>query len=547
MRKFLLFSILIRLVTSHSAVHAQADPLADRATVLRQDYERKRDTASLTTKLELLFRAEEAITSTTPTKDRWAIHRELGTVLYYLNAIDLAFEQGRLELAAAQAKGDSVSTARAIAGLGSRYMVLGQLDSARHYLLWSLRSAPREDPYSLAGLYNNLAILHLERREPDPADRYLDTVATLLEQGRVEPIVDIRFSWRDNRAAVALLRGDSARARALVAENVNILLQQLHHHDADLDDRFRRYSIELAGLWLDARRTDLAAAVLDTLRKHLSELGAGQRRQARPQLIRLDHRLAKALGDPRREARAARALLALNDSIARTDRSEQQSALGAVTAFGVRRMQAELAAQAALDEARVAASEARTRSRTIILWLVAVLAAVSLLALAGFFRARIRRKQLEKQQVEAELANKRKDIQQMAQDLSRKREWTREVMDAAGAIIRAKPLKADVSAKVEHLKESVRSQLRVDEQREWLYREVEVVNSAFYERLKALQPDLTEKELELCGMVRSGMNNATIADLRHIAPTSVRVAKYRLKQKLGLDEEDDLAEALARI
>ena len=145
------------------------------------------------------------------------------------------------------------------------------------------------------------------------------------------------------------------------------------------------------------------------------------------------------------------------------------------------------------------------------------------------------------------VSSRRVRLQQMAQDLSRKQQWTREVLQAAGDIIRAKPLKAEVTAKVEGLKESVRSQLRVDEQREWLYREVEVVNAAFYDRLKARQPDLTDKELELCGMVRSGMNNLTIAELRHIAPTSVRVAKYRLKLKLGLREEDDLVAALAAI
>ena len=311
-----------------------------------------------------------------------------------------------------------------------------------------------------------------------------------------------------------------------------------------MQGRFVRYSIKLVSMWLAVGNTRQAGAVSDTLRVHLQDLSEGMQREARIQLVRLDHQLAVAVGDPLREARASGKLLALEDSLARAGQAERKGYLGSITAFGVRRMQRELAALAALDEARVSAAETRTRNRTIILWLVVALSLTGLAAVAGFYRARVRKKQLEKQQVEAELAYKRKDLQQMAQDLSRKQQWTREVLDAAGEIVRAKPQKAEVASKVEDLKESVRSQLRVDEQREWLYREVEMVNSAFYDRLRDRHPDLTDKELELCGMVRSGLNNTTIAELRHIAPTSARVAKYRLKLKLGLSEEQDLAEAL---
>ncbi|HMQ77823.1 MAG TPA: hypothetical protein PKE21_17115 [Flavobacteriales bacterium] len=546
MRNVLLFSAFIRMVALPPCIQAQQTSTLEAAEALLRSYQDVRDTAGVESRLELLFRADGAITASTSPMVRWDIHRELGTLLYTLNAEELAFEQMYLELEAAQDGGDTVSTARAVSGIGARYLDQQQWDSAAHYMQWSLRLAPRHDPYTLAGLYNNLAILHLDRREPDLADRYLDTVVTLLEQGQVNPWVDIQFSQRDNRADAALLRGEDAQARAWVAQNVS-LLRAHGSSDIDLMDRYRRYSIKLASLWLDAHEPLEAGAVLDALRADLAQMPAGIRQQARMELLRLDHRLARAVGDPVREARASRLLLALNDSLDQVRRRERQATLGAVTAFGVRRMKAELAAQAALDQARVTAAEARTRSRTIILWLVGVLATVSLLALAGFFRSRIRRKQLEKQQVETELANKRKDIQQIAQDLNRKQQWTREVLDAAGDIIRAKPVKAEVTAKVELLKDNVRSQLRVDEQREWLYREVEVVNTAFYERLRTRQPDLTDKELELCGMVRSGLNNATIAELRHIAPTSVRVAKYRLKLKLGLGEEDDLGAALAGI
>ncbi len=544
-RKVLWLSLLALEYGWHMPVQAQSSPDTTLAATLMVEYEQFRDTAGSSYKLEHLFRAEEAIGPSTIPGTRWSIHRELATALFDVNAYDMAFEQTRLEMKWAKETKYDVTIARAVSTLGSRFMQRGELDSARYYLSRSLEMAPKDDPYTLAGLFNNMAILHLMRREAELADRYLDTVATLLDD-RVPEHADIRFSLRDNRADAALLHGDSARARELVGQNLSILRRTMSN-DWDLQDRFLRYSVKLAHLWLRADRPQKAAAVMDTLRTQRAELSIGLRRSCHLQLVRLDHEMAVAVGDAGKEALAARERMVLEDSLYHAGEAEQQTAMAAVTAFGIRRMQRELAAQAALERVRVDAEEARSRFRNIILWLVVGLALASLAAVIGFYRVRVRRKQLEKQQLEAELAYKQRDLQNMAQDLTRKKQWTQEVLEAAGAITKAKPQKAEVAARVEGLKDSVRSQLRVDEQREWLYREVEVVNSAFYERLKGLHPDLTEKELELCGMVRSGLNNATIAELRHIAPTSARVAKYRLKQKLGLPEEEDLAKALAAI
>ena len=236
MRKSLFISLFMLAIGSFPAVQAQHEPAPPDAAALMAAYEVLRDTADNGQKLEHLFRAEEALAANTPAGVRWALHRELATVLYDLGAYDLAFQQMRLELEAAQANADTVSIARAVSAIGSRMMEQQQLDSALYYLSRSLRLAPRDDAYTLSGLYNNMAILHLNRREPDIADRYLDTVATLLGT-TVPEFVDIRFSLRDNRADAALLNGDSARARALVAENLSVLLRYLDR-DPDVQGRF---------------------------------------------------------------------------------------------------------------------------------------------------------------------------------------------------------------------------------------------------------------------------------------------------------------------
>jgi AraC family transcriptional regulator, chitin signaling transcriptional activator len=73
---------------------------------------------------------------------------------------------------------------------------------------------------------------------------------------------------------------------------------------------------------------------------------------------------------------------------------------------------------------------------------------------------------------------------------------------------------------------------------------IDKVNQAFFGGLKREFPDLGPSELELCGMIRLGYTAKDIAALRNIAPASVRIAKTRLKKKLGLGPEVDLEQFL---
>ena len=44
-----------------------------------------------------------------------------------------------------------------------------------------------------------------------------------------------------------------------------------------------------------------------------------------------------------------------------------------------------------------------------------------------------------------------------------------------------------------------------------------------------------------------GLSAKEIGNLLHVEPTSVRMARYRLKQKLSLDKEDDLSGFISAI
>ncbi len=62
----------------------------------------------------------------------------------------------------------------------------------------------------------------------------------------------------------------------------------------------------------------------------------------------------------------------------------------------------------------------------------------------------------------------------------------------------------------------------------------------FFEKLERDYPTLTAAERRLAGLVRMNLTNREISGLINIEENSVKMAKYRLKKKLNLGEEDTL-------
>lgn len=69
----------------------------------------------------------------------------------------------------------------------------------------------------------------------------------------------------------------------------------------------------------------------------------------------------------------------------------------------------------------------------------------------------------------------------------------------------------------------------------------ERVHPDFFGRVQTLYPRLTTEDLRYCAYMKANMTNREIADLLHINIESVRVHKYRLKKKMELEKDVDLA------
>ena len=77
---------------------------------------------------------------------------------------------------------------------------------------------------------------------------------------------------------------------------------------------------------------------------------------------------------------------------------------------------------------------------------------------------------------------------------------------------------------------------------------VQDVHPNFFKKINEVSKNkLTNLDLKYAAYIYLNMDNLKIANLLKVEPKTVRMAKYRLKQKLGIDKEEDLAKFIQKL
>jgi hypothetical protein len=72
------------------------------------------------------------------------------------------------------------------------------------------------------------------------------------------------------------------------------------------------------------------------------------------------------------------------------------------------------------------------------------------------------------------------------------------------------------------------------------------VHTDFYKNLGKRFPDLTSNELRLCAFLRLNLSTKDIGAITYQTTNSITVARWRLRQKFGLQKEESLSAFLAQ-
>src|SRR5699024_5909705 len=91
----------------------------------------------------------------------------------------------------------------------------------------------------------------------------------------------------------------------------------------------------------------------------------------------------------------------------------------------------------------------------------------------------------------------------------------------------------------------IKDELRIDENFEDIRKELNELHPDFFDRLQEkADKKLTQLDLKYSAYLYMKLSTKQIAELMHVAPKSVRMTKYRLKQKLNLGKRSELIDFL---
>ncbi|WP_118976627.1 helix-turn-helix transcriptional regulator [Taibaiella koreensis] len=186
------------------------------------------------------------------------------------------------------------------------------------------------------------------------------------------------------------------------------------------------------------------------------------------------------------------------------------------------------------------------------------LAAASLLALVFLFRSyhfRLRAS-IQQQQLRAEEAARLKAEQELLQErqerlqkellagslqVEEKKDLLHALRDKLGEQTEDLPLKGQVER-------MIRETQRMDEDFELTKARLVDIHPEFFTRLQQQAAhSLTRLDLKYCSYILMGLSNKEVALRLGIDPKSIRMARYRIKQKLQLDKEDNLDEVIRKM
>lgn len=141
--------------------------------------------------------------------------------------------------------------------------------------------------------------------------------------------------------------------------------------------------------------------------------------------------------------------------------------------------------------------------------------------------------QLRENQLKAELEAKSKELTSHALHIIQKNEQLTELKTKLNEIRQSEGGK---SKQLKKLVGMIDYSFNLDKDWEDFRHVFEQVHQDFFNRLQAQYPDLTASELRLCALLKLNLNSKDIATVMGIAPDSLRIARYRLRKKLQLEQ-----------
>lgn len=430
-------------------------------------------------------------------------HNELGTVYYYNEQADQALTQFNEALAHYRKIRNRAGLAQTYANIGHIYEKKKNIQKAFFYQKLALdNSRQANDSGSLTKIYENLGSIFEDEAQYDSAYHYYQSALVLARQNHDE------------------------LGQIEIINNLGDVFRKTGRYDQGMT--YSRQALLMAQR--KGERYQLSAALRDIAKTF------------------------KLLNQPDSAYKYIEQSRDLTDEIYAAANNRQITLLQ--TLYDLERKDSEIAqlnAQKSIDLVIITASG-------VVLLLIAILGAV----IISRQRLKLRNEQAVNQQnqqiyhtqhelMQVALKNKQLQEENLKSQLELKsKELTTHTLQIIQKNQVLEELKNDLTAIVKDDKRDQKKQLRAlvqkislsfNQDRYWDdFRTIfDQVHPAFFQQLTQRFPDLTATDMRLIALLKMNINSPDIATLLGISSDSLRVARYRLRKKIGLAEGESLS------
>ena len=160
-------------------------------------------------------------------------------------------------------------------------------------------------------------------------------------------------------------------------------------------------------------------------------------------------------------------------------------------------------------------------------------------------KTEMEKNELRKKELESELEYKSRQMTTHTLNMMQKnkvlKEMTNDIVDIS------KRVDTNIKQDLKRLKFQLNQSLKADKDWDEFRMYFEQVNRTFFSKLREVLPNISPSEERLAALIKLKMNIKETASVLNISPSSVKMARHRLRQKLNLPQETDLYDFIAGI
>jgi tetratricopeptide (TPR) repeat protein len=464
------------------------------------------------------------------------LHNALGSAYYRMGNYKEALDNFLKSLALAEKSGNKLKEYTLLNNIGLLYLDQSDHKNSLDYFLKSLKGAGEHNFTALAGLAaNNIGLVYRDKNDYDKSIHYF---LMSIEKKKASGNNTLGISVSLANLAEIYKRRKDYRTALLYLDEAESLKRKLNDKSGLIMVNDVRADILIA-----QRKLDQAEALILQNLAVVNEIGG----ENVPFVYQRFHDLNVAKGDYKKAlywfARKAR----FNDSTFTATSSRQLAELQ--TLYDVSKKEKAIVE---LEKEKKEAALARN------IMLISIVSLIVIILLVVFFlRYRLKKRHqlyeierelnlrklenasLREEELKKEIEFKNRELASYTINFVRKSEMMEELKRNLQAIAPENP---DVARKIAGINRLVENSYQVDREWEDFKMQFENVHHNFFRFLKERCPELTNGDLKLCALLKLNMNLKEAAKVLGISPESVKTARYRLRKKFALAQEDNLVD-----